>query len=364
MATHFVILSAITVLLMGLTSVTIIYATNNQTESERVENVYFSINIPDSWTYVEYSSGIQLAPNEFTDVLQASLEDPENTVGEGVLSIFTKDIDYVIKNAPLESYVKYLINELGITNITSQKYVTVGGEKAVRLSSNESEQWGNVDFTLYLVMHDKEPYKLEYGGIPNNIYEKYLPEFEEIVKSFTFADSPSGTKNLSENENITDTTTNFSSVIPYSERPYIGIVGVSLAPEFSKEIGLNQTKGFLLTSITEGSPAEKVDLRAGAIPKMFNGREINTGGDIILKIDNKEVLTIDDIMKYVQSQKQVGDKVKLTILRDNETRQVDLILEETPSELLQNGNGNYPDELYDECVGVAGKSFCDFLFKR
>jgi len=25
---------------------------------------------------------------------------------------------------------------------------------------------------------------------------------------------------------------------------------------------------------------------------------------------------------------------------------------------------NYPEELYDECVSVAGKSFCDFLFKR
>jgi hypothetical protein len=34
--------------------------------------------------------------------------------------------------------------------------------------------------------------------------------------------------------------------------------------------------------------------------------------------------------------------------------------------MLQNGNGsgNYPEELYDECFRVAGKSFCDFLFKR
>lgn len=27
-------------------------------------------------------------------------------------------------------------------------------------------------------------------------------------------------------------------------------------------------------------------------------------------------------------------------------------------------NVNYPEELYDECVGVAGKSFCDFLFRK
>ena len=160
--------------------------------------------------------------------------------------------------------------------------------------------------------------------------------------------------------------------------PYIGIVGVSLAPDFSKQIGLTQTKGFLVTSITEGSPAEKADLQAGSTTKTFNGREINTGGDIILKIDNREVTKIDDILAYLESQKQVGDQVHLTILRDNAIRELDLVLGERPSPDKidsssndfpnglppQNGDSNYPEELYDECVNVAGKSFCDFLFKR
>jgi S1-C subfamily serine protease len=64
--------------------------------------------------------------------------------------------------------------------------------------------------------------------------------------------------------------------------PYIGIVGLSLTADLSKQIGLSQTKGFLITSITDGSPAEKADLRAGTSTKTYNGREINTGGDIIL----------------------------------------------------------------------------------
>ena len=72
---------------------------------------------------------------------------------------------------------------------------------------------------------------------------------------------------------------------------------------------MTQTKGFLVTSITEGSPAEKADLQEGSTTKTFNGREINTGGDIILKIDNREVTKIDDILAYLESQKQVGDRV-------------------------------------------------------
>ena len=38
-------------------------------------------------------------------------------------------------------------------------------------------------------------------------YEKYLPEFEQIVKSFRFVGSP---QSETENENQTNTTTNFS----------------------------------------------------------------------------------------------------------------------------------------------------------
>jgi len=160
--------------------------------------------------------------------------------------------------------------------------------------------------------------------------------------------------------------------------PYIGIVGLSLTADLSKQIGLSQTKGFLITSITDGSPAEKADLRAGTSTKTYNGREINTGGDIILKIDNREVTKIDDILAYLESQKQVGDSVHLTIQRNNVISELDLVLGERPSadkidsslndfpnrSPPQNGDGNYPEELYDECVRVAGESFCDFLFRK
>jgi S1-C subfamily serine protease len=160
--------------------------------------------------------------------------------------------------------------------------------------------------------------------------------------------------------------------------PYIGIVGLSLTPDLSKQIGVSQTKGFLITSITDGSPAEKADLKAGTSTKTYNGREINTGGDIILKIDNREVTKIDDILAYLESQRQVGDNVHLTIQRDNAIRELDLVLGERPSADKidsslndfpnrtppQNRDGNYPEELYDECVRVAGESFCDFLFRK
>jgi S1-C subfamily serine protease len=159
--------------------------------------------------------------------------------------------------------------------------------------------------------------------------------------------------------------------------PYIGIIGLSLTPELSKQIGLNQTKGFLITSITKGGPADKAGLRAGSTTTTFNGRDVEVGGDIILKIDTREVLKIDDILAYLESLKHVGDKVHFTILRDNAIKGLDLILGDRPSPAKldssndfsnrlppQNDNNKSQEELYNECVNVAGKSLCDFLFKR
>jgi len=162
------------------------------------------------------------------------------------------------------------------------------------------------------------------------------------------------------------------------QHPHIGILGLSLSPDLSKQIGLNQTNGFLITSITKGSPAQKYGLKAGSITTTIGGRDVNVGGDIILKIDNREVTKIDDILAYLESQKQVGDKVHLTILRDNSIKELDLILGERPSEDKvdpslnefsdrlppQDGDQNNPKDRYDECVGMAGKTFCDFLFGR
>jgi hypothetical protein len=79
--------------------------------------------------------------------------------------------------------VKYKIDNLGIQNITSQQYTTVGKEKAVRIDVNESAYFGNNKVTLYFIMHDKHPCSIVYLSNGKN-YEKYLPEFEQIVKSF------------------------------------------------------------------------------------------------------------------------------------------------------------------------------------
>ena len=157
---------------------------------------------------------------------------------------------------------------------------------------------------------------------------------------------------------------NSYSLFSNSSIPYLGINGIDLTPDLSKQIGLNETKGVLIASITEGSPAEKTDLQGGTIIKIYNGREILTGGDIILKIDNQSVSKTEDMPTYV-AQKHAGDKVNLTISRDNAIKNVEVILGKKPNQpSFQNNNVTSTEGLYDECVRVAGESYCDFLFRR
>jgi hypothetical protein len=108
--------------------------------------------------------------------------------------------------------VKYVINKLGILKITSQHYTTIGNDKAVRIETNESASFGNkTEIAFYFMMHGKKPYAIGYVADPKN-YVKYLPEFEQIVKSLRFVDSPlNEIENLSDNKNITNTRSNFSS---------------------------------------------------------------------------------------------------------------------------------------------------------
>jgi len=134
-----------------------------------------------------------------------------------------------------------------------------------------------------------------------------------------------GTSNTYPSQNI-PTVGNYSS-----DRPYIGLAGLDLTPDISKHIGSNQTKGILIASITKDSPADKSGLRGGSTTITYNGTNVDVGGDIILKIGNQSVSKMQDMIVYL-SQKHVGDKVHLTVLRDNATKELDLILGESPNQ--------------------------------
>jgi serine protease Do len=105
------------------------------------------------------------------------------------------------------------------------------------------------------------------------------------------------------------------------QHPWLGISGTDVTPEIAEALGLMEAKGFLVTDITSESPADKAGIRGGYKIDNIDGREIALGGDIIVAIDNNTVRKIDDILSYLEREKEVGDQVRITVLRDGNVQQ-------------------------------------------
>lgn len=151
--------------------------------------------------------------------------------------------------------------------------------------------------------------------------------------------------------------------------PYLGVVGMDITPQLAKIFGLKESKGFLITDITPGSPAAKSGkLQKGTITYNQLGEIIDADGDIIVAIDDKEVRKIDDILTYLEREKEVGDTVTLKILRNDKLENVEIVLaprvsEEESAVLQQYDKKPVPkqDDFLAQCYQFLPKSLCDLL---
>lgn len=111
--------------------------------------------------------------------------------------------------------------------------------------------------------------------------------------------------------------------------PYLGI---STREELSlldqEALGLSQSTGAYILDVVPGGPAEKAGLK-GASSQSSSGN-LPTGGDLIIAIDNQPVHVFGDLLTYLMENKSPGDTVTLTILRDNQKKEVQLTLEKRP----------------------------------
>lgn len=164
---------------------------------EKFRGLPFSIEVPDSWTYTEtpeppiehllgissYSS-VVLVPAKFAELL---IQDKGDIgMGNGTTAIvFAEDSDYTVKNAPPDLYVKFRMNKDDSLNVTSRQDTMVGKEKAVRIEGSKNDTSGNIRLLEYLIFHNNEPYIIRYIASTND-FERYLPDFELMVKSFMF----------------------------------------------------------------------------------------------------------------------------------------------------------------------------------
>ena len=177
------------------------------------------------------------------------------------------------------------------------------------------------------------------------------------------------------------------------QRPALGVSGINITPEIAIAMNLTNATGFLVVDIIAGGPADEAGLRGGYVLSNINGTEIELGGDVILKIDNKTVNSIDEILSYLDT-KKVGDTVRLMILRGGEVESIPVQLGPSSASFAESplspdavqprlplqspdNNSNQKqqqpqsdpsdsllNDLNDRCAGILGKSLCDQIFDR
>lgn len=117
---------------------------------------------------------------------------------------------------------------------------------------------------------------------------------------------------------------------PQDQQPSIGISGVDVTPEIGSIMNLNQSSGVLVVGVVADSPADKAGLRGGYVIREINGTEIELGGDVIISADGQPVTNLSELTNYVLSNKSVGDKLTLGILRDGQSKEITLTLAPKP----------------------------------
>jgi hypothetical protein len=193
------------ILIATTTILSLLFLLQSAYSAEKFKGLPFSTEIPDSWTYTEtpeppmehllgvssYSS-VVLVPAKFAELL---IQDKGDIgMGNGTAAIvFAEDSDYTVKNAPPDLYVKFRMNKDDSLNVTSRQDTTVGKEKAVRIEGNKDDISGNVRLLEYLILHNDEPYIIRYIASTND-FERYLPDFELMVKSFMFGTNATDSK--------------------------------------------------------------------------------------------------------------------------------------------------------------------------
>ena len=107
--------------------------------------------------------------------------------------------------------------------------------------------------------------------------------------------------------------------------PWLGISGRGLDLELNREVGLGPNfRGVLVDSLVNGGPADKAGIK---------GKHQSLHGDIITALDGIPVKNTPDLMSYIENNKSPGEKINITIYRNNHTSILIATLGQRPTSL-------------------------------
>ena len=116
----------------------------------------------------------------------------------------------------------------------------------------------------------------------------------------------------------------------YTKHSWLGIVGSDMDYEIAQAMGTDFTYGVLFTQLTSGGPADKAGLRAGTTQLQTPTGTVTIGGDIVIALDGVRIVNSDELLSYIESNTLPGQTINMTIVRDNQTMGIPVVLGTRP----------------------------------
>jgi 2-alkenal reductase len=116
------------------------------------------------------------------------------------------------------------------------------------------------------------------------------------------------------------------------EHAWLGIAGQDLTAPIATAMKLDPNqRGVLINQVMQGGPADKAGLKGSTTTATVYGIDVEIGGDVITAIDNVQVKTFDDMLSYIFTKTQSGQKVEVSIIRDGKPMTVTVTLGTRPT---------------------------------
>jgi 2-alkenal reductase len=113
------------------------------------------------------------------------------------------------------------------------------------------------------------------------------------------------------------------------EYPYLGVSTSGVYPQLAERFDLGTDHGAWIQQVVPGGPGDHAGLKAGDRRQTFQEQPWRIGGDIVTKIDGKEVKEDADLARSLDD-KAPGDAVTLTVVRAGKARDVKVTLGTRP----------------------------------
>ena len=125
------------------------------------------------------------------------------------------------------------------------------------------------------------------------------------------------------------------------QRAYLGITGGDITPSIAQALNLPVQQGVLVEQVLNGGPAGDAGIKGATGQATIGGQTVPIGGDIITKVDGKQVTGMDDVISAVNEHKP-GDDLTLTVWRDGQQRDVTVKLGDRPAQVQGSDSSSQP----------------------